>query len=194
MNDTAFLQSSTGYQTSPSFSIALLARLPPIRIILRNNVQNFAALESQSSFFTGNIGIIVRIVFEVCPHSDFTLSAAQFVLGWHNLEGDRSLGVLLEVNEWQVMAFDGKCNLLSTYEDQQNICRSLPLHIYSIYFDDFITNMNQPRSICCSSVHYSGNNNLSSFLVGFYCGSLQGKGTESTLWLVGDRERKVYNC
>lgn len=58
------------------------------------------------------------------------------------------------------------------YQNQENVCRGLALHIYAVNFDYFVAHVDQSRSVGSPSVHYPGDHNLSRLLVCLYCRSL----------------------
>lgn len=46
------------------------------------------------------------------------------------------------------------------------------LRSHIVHFDDLIADMNQARTVCGAANHYPRDDDLSSLLVGFYCGTL----------------------
>lgn len=63
------LEGFTGYQTSQRLILfALSIRLPPIRILLRDDVQHITLLKTDTQFPARYIRIFLRVVIEVGPY------------------------------------------------------------------------------------------------------------------------------
>lgn len=97
MDNSAFLQSSARNQAGSGCSFGLPTSLPPVRIILRNNVQNISTFKPQARFFAGNIRISLRLVIKVCSNSNFALPGTELILRRNYFESDCSLGILLPI-------------------------------------------------------------------------------------------------
>lgn len=97
MEDTALLQRPAGNQTGSCRALVLLARLPPVGIVLGHNVQHIAALEGQTRLLARNVRIHIRIVVKVGPHPHFGLALGALVVRGNQLKGNGALRVLLVV-------------------------------------------------------------------------------------------------
>lgn len=67
-------------------------------------------------------------------------------------------------------------SLRIAYEDSEDVVRSLAFNIDSIDLNDLVTDGNQSGSVRGPSVHYSGYENSSASILGFYGGTLENNG------------------
>lgn len=82
MQDSTLLKSAARYQTRPHVAVTLTSRLPPVCVVLADNVQHIAAGEIQSSFFAWDVGIGFRYVIEMSTDADFAFSDVRSAIGW----------------------------------------------------------------------------------------------------------------
>lgn len=95
VEDAALLERPAGNQSSPRRSLVLLARLPPVGVVLAHDVQHIAALEGQACLLAGDIRIDVRVIVKVGAYPHLGLPLGTLVVRRNQLEGDGALGVLL---------------------------------------------------------------------------------------------------
>ena len=66
--NSLFLESFTGDDSSMGALTLIMDSLPPIRVILIQNVQYAALIKLETSFSTWYVSVLLRIIGEECPH------------------------------------------------------------------------------------------------------------------------------
>lgn len=136
-------------------------------------MQDIAPAESQPGLLARDVRIVLRFIVEVRLHAYFALPLVQLSVWRNQLEGDRSFRVLLWISKWSWVRLEFEESNDVSYQYRQDIAWRFTLDVDIVNFDHLVAHVDQSGPVGSSTVHNSGDDDFTRFLVGFDCGTLQ---------------------
>jgi hypothetical protein len=139
----------------------------PVGVVLADNVQHISLFKVKAGLFTGNVGVVGGVVVKVGAHAHLALPVVALEVGRHQFEGYCPLRVLLPDT---ISTF--KIADLGSNQDLEDVVGRLALGDNVVDLDDLVADVDEPRAVGGTTVHYSGDHDLPCFLIRFYRGAL----------------------